>query len=95
MRAITMRDVDELRFHTMPQDQGQIVEISYAAPWEFGPNGILVCHSLDRSDREESYSWAEIANNEADDWEFEPQNGVLPTTTGAWHTIPKGVSDEV
>ena len=86
MSEITMRDVEKLDFHTMPEDQGQIVHVSYAVSWEWG---VLVCHTLDQSDREESYSWATIDPD--GDSDFEPQNGVLPDTDGNWAKLPQPV----
>lgn len=90
MSEITMRDVDELVFSTMPEDQGQIIDVSYAVSWEYG---VLVCHSLDRSDGEECYSWASIDMDT--DWEFEPQNGVLPDTDENWVKISQLKVEEV
>jgi len=79
MNPITMRDVEDLSFSMMPQDQGQIVENSYAVDWE---RGILVHRRLDRSDMELTFFRAAI--DEDNDRNFEPQNGVLPATDGEW-----------
>lgn len=79
MKTITMRDVEDLSFSMMPQEQGQIVENSYAVDWE---RGILVHRRLDRSDMELTFFRAAI--DEDNDRNFEPQNGVLPATDGEW-----------
>lgn len=63
-----------LDYHTIPQDQGQIVEISYACD-ERG----LYRKTHDRSDRTTGYKFAPYnARATEDQLRFEPQNGRLP-----------------
>ncbi len=73
-------DITNLQFRQMPEDGGQIVEISYACDETW-----LYCHVYDRSDMEESYSRIRLA--EKSRYDFEPQNGLLPKTLGKWQKI--------
>ena len=64
-------------FHVMPQDDGQIVVVSYGIlPDGFG-GGVLVRRSYDRSDHAVSYSHADLLGD--GDEEFTPWNGTLPS----------------
>jgi len=73
-------DITDLQFRQLPEDGGQIVDISYAC------DGVwLYCHVLDRSDMEESYSRIRVAARSK--YNFEAQNNLLPTTKGKWQTI--------
>jgi hypothetical protein len=60
-----------MKMYVMPEDQGQIVTVSYGCDGEY-----LYCRTLDTSDRSESWQRAEI--EWSDDNEFEPWNGRLP-----------------
>ena len=70
-------------WHTMPGDQGQIVEVSYRCDWE---SMQLLRKSVDRSDGCVTIEVAAIdqdAGGESDDNCFEPWNGRLPAV-GEW-----------
>lgn len=78
VRHMRQREIDELEFRSMPQDGGQIVDVSYATDETW-----LYRHSHDRSDGEQYYTCTRIDDRASDDAiRFEPQNGLLPTTTG-------------
>ncbi len=66
-------------WHTMPVDQGQMVEVSYYA---VGAAGCL-CRTYDRSDRSTSYA---VADWDEDGGEFEPWNGEIGVD-GEWRPI--------
>jgi hypothetical protein len=66
---------DDLDWHMLPRDDGQIVEVTYACDEYY-----LYCRTYDRSDRTTSYQRAEWGQ---DDIRFEPWNGILPTH-GDW-----------
>lgn len=66
-----MSEIMSLTFAVCPQDQGQIVEISYAG-WAEGD--LIVRRVHDRSDGDVSYTVTEWR----DDEEFGPQNGDVP-----------------
>ena len=75
-----MTRIRDLKFATLPRDQGQIVTVSC-----FAGRGGLCRHVFDASDRSERF---EVADYDHRDWrEFEPQNGVLPATKGKWHPV--------
>jgi hypothetical protein len=71
-----------LDFHTMPQDRGQIVVVSYAED-----AGGIWRWSYDQSDRASSYRFAPYAEGaEESELVFEPWNGHLPKH-GAWQDV--------
>lgn len=75
---MTRNAVAALDFSVRPADQGQIVEVAYAADWE---NEVLVRRVTDRSDGSVVFACATIK-----DGKFEPWNGVLPDH-GEWASI--------
>lgn len=66
-----MSEIKSLAFAVCPQDQGQIVEYSYAG-WADGD--LIVRRRHDRSDGDVSYTVAPWR----DDEEFAPQSGAVP-----------------
>ena len=66
-----MSTLQSLTFTVCPQDQGQIVEISYAS---WADRDLIVCRRHDRSDGGVSYTVAPWG----DDEEFAPQSGAVP-----------------
>jgi hypothetical protein len=67
-------------FHVPPRCQGQTVEVSYGTT----EDGKVIRHSLDRSDRTESYQIArQLASDEGDYWQAEPRNKRWRTMTAA------------
>ena len=82
---MTTQQAEELNFQTMPRDQGQIVEVSYACDAE---RGLLVRRSHDRSDRSTVYAAAEYDQDLPEhELRFEPWNGILPRTTSDWEAV--------
>ena len=79
---------ENLTWHVMPQDQGQIVELAYASDPE---HDRYLCRTRDRSlmpgtgDRYDALPYDEA---EAEG-EFEPWNGALPA--GTWVTLSESV----
>lgn len=70
----TQTKIDSLDFRMMPQDGGQIVEVTYAVD----EDGVW-CRNFDRSDRSISYAFAAYdARATESQLAFEPQNGNLP-----------------
>lgn len=85
MRTATMRhsDVANLDWMQLPVDGGQIVDVTYAED-----DGKLFCRSHDRSDNTTTITYQEIDDSADDDGlRFEPQNGILPETTGDNHPV--------
>ena len=79
VRHMRQRDIDALEFRQMPQDGGQIVNVSYATDDEW-----LYCSTHDRSDNSRSITCQRLDYDvEEDATGFEPQNGLLPDTRGA------------
>jgi len=73
-----MSKYNDVDFHNLPRDAGQIVEIAYGIlPDGCGGGGVLVRRSHDRSDGAVSYSHADLIGGE--DEEFTPWNGTLPS----------------
>ena len=72
---------DEMTWHQMPADAGQIVDVTYAVEWIGGGDGWLYCRSIDRSDGSRSLTRAEITGGE-----FAPHNGRLPDH-GEWQAV--------
>ncbi len=70
-----MTTTENLTWHQLPRDAGQIVDVTYAADWE---NSTLYRRTHDRSDGEQSIESAAITGGE-----FQPWNGILPTV-GEW-----------
>jgi hypothetical protein len=67
-------------FHCPPRCQGQIVAVSYGAT----DDGFVIRHSLDRSDRTESYQIArQLVSDQGDYWQAEPRNKRWRTMTPA------------
>jgi hypothetical protein len=67
--TMSLTDLHDLEYHVMPQDEGQIVEYSYAL-WTDGCGGGLVIQRVhDRSDGSTDYYAAESRGD------FEPWNG--------------------
>ncbi len=73
-------DITDFQFRQLPEDGGQIVDISYACDETW-----LYCHVYDRSDLSESYSRIRVSAQSK--YDFETQNGLLPSTKGKWQTI--------
>lgn len=70
----TQNQIDSLNFQMMPQDGGQIVEVSYACD----EDGVW-CRNYDRSDRSTEYYFASYyARATEAALAFEPWNGKLP-----------------
>lgn len=90
MTNTTIASLAALSYQTMPQDQGQIVTVSYAVDWD---RGILACRTYDASDRTTVYDWAEIDSDNTRD--FEPQNGVLPKIDGEWTRADDGTAHTI
>lgn len=66
--------INSLRFHMMPADGGQIVEVTYACD----EDGVW-CSVYDRGDRTQQYQFAKYyARASEAALAFEPQNGRLP-----------------
>jgi len=85
MKTATIRhsDVADLNWMQMPVDGGQIVDVTYAED-----DGKLYCRSYDRSDKTTTITYREIDGSaDEDDLRFEPQNGILPATTGDDHRV--------
>jgi hypothetical protein len=74
----------------MPQDGGQIVDVTYAVDddWSY-----LYCRTEDQSEHPGSADRLSIQRIQIDDdadpadSDFQPQNGVLPKTVGEWETL--------
>ena len=75
---IDTNHIDTLAFSTLPEDAGQIVEISYAADWE---NELLYRRTTDRADGATTLAVAIIVCGD-----FAPQNNALPEV-GQWTQI--------
>jgi hypothetical protein len=57
-------------FHTPPENQGQIVEVSYTVI-----DGIVIRRTFDRSERSTEYATSKArANDDGDYWNGEPEN---------------------
>ena len=69
---------NELTWHQLPADAGQIVDVTYAVDWE---SETLYRRTHDRSDGARSIEAAEIIGGE-----FEPWNGILPSV-GEWRDV--------
>lgn len=75
-RTIRLKDY-RVEFCVMPQDQGQIVEYSYALLPDGCGSGEIIRRRHDRSDGSVSYDIADlIETDEPQEWM--PWNGVLP-----------------
>lgn len=72
-----MSDFRKLDYATMPVDQGQIVNVSYAVDGDY----LYRCNH-DQSDNTTSYSRASL--NLDGETEFESQNNQLPEIEGGW-----------
>ena len=72
---------DDLKFTTAPEDQGQIITVSYAADWE---NEQIIKHVFDGSDRSEYYETADACEMDGD---FEPHNGADNLRALDWTVI--------
>jgi hypothetical protein len=73
-----------LNFQTMPEDQGQMVEVSYAVDCDAET---LVRRTVDGSNGSVSYDERDLDMDADDDAQnFEPWNGRLPASTGDWRT---------
>ena len=70
--------IDTLAFSTLPEDAGQIVEISYAADWE---SELLYRRTTDRSNGATTLAVSIIVCGD-----FAPQNNTLPEV-GQWTQI--------
>lgn len=73
--------LQDVTFHTLPQDAGQMVETSYG--WYCGTDADgpqWLIRKLEYSGTT-SFSCRRLA---VDDSQFEPQDGVLPNCTGPW-----------
>ena len=70
--------IDTLEFSVLPEDAGQIVEISYAADWE---NELLYRRTTDRANGTTTLAVAIIVCGD-----FAPQNNMLPEV-GQWTQI--------
>jgi len=78
----TQEYIGSLRFWMMPQDGGQIVEVTYAVD----EDGVW-SRTYDRSDRSQSYHFAAYpASATEEQLRFEPQNGKLPRHN-RWHRV--------
>lgn len=76
-----MSNFKELKYHVMPVDQGQIVEVSYAlGAW----NGVeyLYQRTYDRNDNTTNYYRSPL--NLDSEIEFDPWNNQLPEIDGDW-----------
>lgn len=69
--------MNELTWHQLPIDAGQIVDVTYACDWDAMR---LYRRSHDRSDGTVTTTYYMI--DETSDAPFEPQNGLLPDTIG-------------
>lgn len=70
----TQRYINSLEFRTMPRDEGQIVEVSYACD----EDGVW-CQIYDRSDGSVVHEFAKYyAKASEAQLKFEPWNGSLP-----------------
>ena len=78
MREISQEQYDELRFFAQPEDQGQMIDVTYAIDWE---TDVLYSREYDRSDRSESLWCAEL--DEDDEAVFDPANSNIPRH-GEW-----------
>ena len=77
MRILDLRDLPgPLLFHAPIEDQGQMVEISYAGLYD----GTVLRRTHDRADRSTTYAVGEI------DWDEEPE-GETPGLNAAPHVI--------
>jgi hypothetical protein len=57
-------------FHTPPENQGQIVEVSYTMI-----DGVVIRRTYDQSDRTTEYATSDaLDNDEGDYWNGEPEN---------------------
>ena len=75
---------DEMTWHQMPADAGQIVDVAYAVEWIGGGEGWLYRRTHDRSDGSRSVERAVV---DADGGSaFEPWNGRLPDH-GEWQDV--------
>jgi len=67
------------QFHTAPEDQGQIVTVSYAMV-----DGTVLRHTYDASDREERFARSQaLAADQGDYWDGAPKNRRWKTITRA------------
>jgi hypothetical protein len=66
-------------WHQMPEDAGQIVDVSYAIDWE---EEMLYRRTYDRGDRT-----LEIDRARVDGGSFEPWNDCLPNIVGEWEDV--------
>lgn len=78
---------ENLTWHQLPSDAGQIVDVTYAADWESG-SGTLYRRTHDRSDGAQGIESAAITGGD-----FEPWNGILPMH-GEWATVEAAGSHE-
>lgn len=72
----TLEQADRLSYDTLPQDGGQIVMVSYC----HHEDGYLYCRSYDQSDKTLTITRSEVSDDS--ETAYEPQNGLLPETTG-------------
>ena len=76
------RDSNELRMYVPPQNQGQMIEVSYGYDWDAG---ILYRRTMDRSSRAEEWSCVDIATVPTDEWAG-PWNEDPPVADDAWES---------
>lgn len=83
VRHIRQRDINDLEWHQLPKDGGQIVDIKYASTEDW-----LYCRRHDRSDNAIVITCERIDDAaDEDDLRFEPQNGLLPDTKGESYIV--------
>ena len=73
---MTLEQAENLIYHTLPQDAGQMVAVSYC----HNLDGFLYRRSYDQSDRTMAITRAVV--DEDSPTQYEPWNGVLPQTVG-------------
>lgn len=85
-RRVRQSDIDDLKWHQLPQDSGQIVDVTYADDGDW-----LYYRRHDRSDNTSTIYCTRIDNDaDEDQLRFEPWNGLLPATTGDEYTVIVG-----
>ena len=75
-------DIEDRNWEKLPQDGGQIIEVSYSADYE---NGLMYMRMHDKNiEHIKYYSAVLIQSTENDD--YQPQNGILPKV-GNWKEL--------
>lgn len=62
---------EELTFHVPPRNQGQMVEVAYAADFE---SNVVIQRVHDQSDRSVAYYISDMMDDDGDYWNGAPPN---------------------